>query len=148
MIPQKQWKFIVECTIGEMIDNGDPLVEGWEPAGFEMHDWQPDPKIMRETIIVRCFKCIMPQPVLFPETDKVIIQLRPWCYYSGHADLWATEREKPPHDVFFIRWIREPYGFLFGICPVCNTVPFIFFPSGQATFFYMTQIGRESCIQA
>lgn len=137
MIPKSKWPEIVKRTIWEMMYRGHPIVAGWNPSGYEMIDRDPEPSMMRMTQVVfcpRCHGCNIERPM----------ELRPWVYFPGRPFLGINDKVNTIH---FIRWDREPYGFVFGICPVCRVVSFIFYPSGQATFFYMTQIGRESCIE-
>ncbi len=139
MIPIEEWTDIVQTTIEEMIGRDHRVLKGWHPTDYWCLEYNMTTREMKQTQVISCPNCYNMNPF-----NESMMQLRRWCYFSGVSLLGGDLQTGVGR---FIRWIEEPYGFLFGKCPRCDTVPFIFFPSEQATFFYMTQIGRESCIE-
>ena len=137
MIPKEEWTTIVEHTIQDMIEDDHWVVRGWDPCEFVMRQNTIPTREMRYTQLIPC-----------PYCPNRLVGMRRWVYFHGWADIMFDHTKNGDRErMLFVRWRQEPFGFLFGKCSVCNVVPFIFFPSEQATFFYMTQIGRESCIE-
>lgn len=129
MIHKCEWNDIVEKTTLSRIETYFYAVKDWKPTGFRLIDMEPHPSMMRVLPVFDCVNCTN-----FP------VELRFWSYNSGVAVMDAQYYG-------FVLWDIEPHGFRAGICENCGVVNYLFFPSGQATFFLMCSLYPVTCPQ-